>query len=271
MALDQSTVEVLRDLNRPVRRRQETPGLPPHMSWDEFIADVFRWYPGEHVGCIGPTGSGKTTLILALLPFRKYVTVIGTKPDDSTLADLVRTQHYLLMREWKDYSPSVYPRRVLWPHARALDSLAAQRNAILAGLTSMYLQSGGNSLSKRKSDNKWGGWCVVIDELWVLIHLLKLEKTVKTYLQQTRSLGMTLVVGTQRPAFIPLEVYDQSTHLFFWRDNDETNLKRISGISWLSARTVRETVAALPPHHALYINTRTATMCTTVAPQVESE
>jgi len=55
---------------------------------------------------------------------------------------------------------------------------------------------------------------------------------------------------------VPLFMYDQATHLFLFSDNDETNLRRVGGLGGLSARVVRETVAALPHHDVLYVNTR---------------
>jgi hypothetical protein len=82
---------------------------------------------------------------------------------------------------------------------------------------------------------------------------------------------ISLVVATQRPAFVPLEVYDQSQHLFFWRDNDERNLKRISGISWLNAAYVQALVASLERHEVLYINTPTGLMYRTTAPFKEGK
>jgi hypothetical protein len=51
--------------------------------------------------------------------------------------------------------------------------------------------------------------------------------------------------------------------LVFFRDNDETNLKRISGISWLSKKTVQSLVANLDQFQALVINTRTGAMVRT--------
>jgi hypothetical protein len=111
-----------------------------------------------------------------------------------------------------------------------------------------------------------GNWTLYLDELWFIAKMLKLEYEVKMFLLQSRSNGISLVIATQRPAWIPLEVYDNSTWVFFWRDNDETNLKRISGISWLSKNLVQMVVANLDRFEALAINTRTGKMVRTKAP-----
>lgn len=240
---------------------------PQRVFWQPFVDEIFRWNQGEHVAFIAPTGSGKTTVALRLLPLRKYITVLATKPRDKTLDAFAqgfgRHKHWLngwqkgfvVWGQWREHaSATKFPHRVIWPPADRLDSAEQQGHVFRDTLSSIYTQ---------------GSWCVYIDELWFVTNVLKLDREVKVYLQQARSLDISLVVATQRPAFIPLEVYDQSTHLFFWRDNDEANLSRISGISWLSARLVRETVADLLPHEVLYINTRTGEMYRTMCPEVK--
>jgi hypothetical protein len=92
---------------------------------------------------------------------------------------------------------------------------------------------------------------------------------IEEYLSQARSLRVSLLMATQRPAWIPVMVYDQSSHLMFWRDNDETNLRRISGISYRSADLIRGIVSNLEPYQVLYINTRTGRMCRTRCPDVQ--
>ena len=157
------------------------------------------------------------------------------------------------IKRWVSLDPKQHPRRVLWPDAGRLDSVAQQKLVFHDAFERIYRE---------------GGWTVAIDELWYVDNVLKLEMDVKLYLLQARALGISLLVATQRPAWVPLEVYDQSTHLFFWRDNDETNLKRLSGISYRSADLIRQIVADLERYQVLYINTRTGQMVRTRAPYV---
>ena len=108
--------------SRLARMAREAPRIP----WDKFVSNHFRWRNGEHVGLVGPTGQGKTTMILNLLPLHKYVTVFATKPRDRTMEGLIATG-YLRMDKWRSLDPDEYPRRVLWPSANDLNSAVTQR------------------------------------------------------------------------------------------------------------------------------------------------
>lgn len=233
---------------RDARISNEAPRIP----WDEFVSEKFKWLQGEHVGLIGPTGQGKTTLLTNLLPMHPYVTVFATKPRDDSMQRLIRTGYYPI-KKWESLDPKDFPRRVLWPDATSLAAVQHQREVFHDAFERIYRE---------------GGWTVAVDELWYVGQILRLEMDVKVYLLQARALGISLLVATQRPAWVPLEVYDQSTHLFFWRDNDETNLKRLSGISFRSADLIRSVVSDLERFQVLYVNTRTGEMMRTRAPKL---
>lgn len=232
--------------------REAFDGIPV-LTWREFL-DSFAWRQGEHVSLIGPTGSGKTTLALELLHRRDYVTVLGTKPKDSTLDKLVRRDNYELLRSWPRRGPRTYRVRmsdgtertrssaVLWPEFRAASDKQTQADVFGHALSEMFTA---------------GSWCIFADEVFYLCKELGLEQHLTTIWTQGRSLGLSLVAGTQRPAFVPLYMYDQATHLFLWGDNDETNLRRVGGLGGLSSARVRAMVAGLPHHAVLYVNTRT--------------
>lgn len=228
--------------------------LAPVVSWEEFD-EHFDWKQGEHVAAIGPTGSGKTTLMLHLLDMRRYVTALATKPEDATLMSL-RKQGYKLMKEWKSYDPDIVPKRLLWPPAKQLYSAQKQRFVFQEAFDNIYPQ---------------GGWCIYVDELWYVIHHLKLDLEIRTFLMQARSMDISLVVCTQRPSRVPLEVYDQSTHLFFWQDSDEANLKRLGGISWANSWHVQRLVATLDKYQVLSINTRTGKMVRVTPPPPDGD
>jgi hypothetical protein len=224
----------------------------PRIPWDSFITRILRWEAGEHFSLIGNTGQGKTTMMLNLLPLHPFVVVFATKPRDKTMTALINTG-YLRMDRWRSLDPNQYPRRALWPDATRIDSDQLQKDVFHDAFARIYRE---------------GHWTVAIDETWWLSNVLGLDKDIKTYLLQARSLDISLLLATQRPAWVPREMYTQSTHLMFWRTNDETDLRSLSGIGYKSASVIQDAVMNLESHQTLYINTRTGFMCRTRCPDV---
>lgn len=240
--------------------------LAPVVTWDDFMRYVFDWRQSQHVGLVGPTESGKSTLQYAILPKRKYVTFFATKPRDTTLDAFADRAGYVRIEDWppmkgryskRPITAEEMPRRLLWPDATQMSpaTMEHQREVFLRAFHDIYGS---------------GGWCVVWDEFWMMTQILGLEKESRIFLQQARSNDISFVMGMQRPSRIPLEVFDQSTHLFFWRDNDEANLKRMGGIGWMSANEIRYFVANLEPFQVLYLNTRRGWMYRTTAPELKA-
>lgn len=227
-------------------------GDAPRTPWDAFAAQL-DWRQGEHFMLTGPTGQGKTTMQTSLLPFHPYVVVFATKPRDDSMDRLIKQGGYYKMESWRSLDPRQTPRRVLWPNAKALGSEKHQREVFLNAMRRIYLE---------------GNWTVGIDELWFYTNILGLETEVRMFILQGRSLGISALMSTQRPARVPVEVFDQSTHLMFWRDNDRRNLDRISEINSRDANLVRAVVQELEPYQVLYINTRTGKMMRTRVPLV---
>lgn len=228
----------------------------PSVSFDEFMSR-FLWIQGEHIGMIGPTGQGKTNLSMHLLPARQFVTVIATKPKDETLDIFIKGFHYKKFTDWKssytsDRMVQKYPKRILWPDASSLKQSRVKQTTVFdPALSDLF---------------GMGSWCVCIDELWWMSYILKFQEEIKIYLQQGRSLDLSLMCATQRPAWVPLELYDMSTHLFFWADNDRANLNRISGIGSFNSDAIRLRIRTLRQFEVLYVNTRDHYMCTFIPP-----
>lgn len=221
------------------------------VGWERFLPRL-RWSQGEHVTLLGPTGTGKTTLALDLLDERKWVVVFGTKPRDRTLDKLVSDRGYHVIREWPPPPAPHGDRVILWPDMRDMAGIYQQQEQFAEAMGSIYRR---------------GAWCVYLDELRYLTETLKLAAYAEMLWQQGRSLGVSVVAGTQRPARVPLTAYDQATHLFLWRDSDKRNLDRLADLSGdLDRDLIRRVVLGLEDHECCYVNTRTGEIAITKAP-----
>lgn len=211
---------------------------------------MLDWRQGEHVSLVGPTGQGKSTLGLALLPRRDFVMVLATKPKDATLDALTRRRarpRYHRVRDL-DSRPVDAARLLVWPRFSSSDDIATQSVVMHSALDAAFSE---------------GAWCLFVDELYYLCEMLGLTTMLRLIWQQGRSLGISLVGATQRPAWVPLELYSQATHVFLFRHNDRRDLDRLAGIAAagdVDPRTIRETVAHLGKNQFLYVNTRTGDM-----------
>ena len=228
--------------------------VAPRVDFDDWRRE-FSWRQGEHIGMIGPTGAGKTTLGLHLLEQRRYITAFVTKPRDPVMEALTKKgSGFRKIIKWKSYDPNIVPKRLLWPPAEDLYAERGQVKEFQFALRNIYRE---------------GGWTVFVDETFYVSNVLGMDAEIRTFLTQARSLDITMMLLTQRPSRVPLEIYDQSTHLFFWQENDERNLKTLGGISWANSALVQDLIAHLDRHECLYVNTRrgVASMVRFTAPE----
>ena len=202
------------------------------------------WRPGEHVSILGPTGSGKSHLALALLEQRRYVVALCNKTRDSTLAPLVRRGGgWRRIKTWPPPVPPRFaPKVVVWPKPRSLSTARGeQADAFAATLDGIYLG---------------GGWCLFIDEAYYLANTLGLATDMKVLWQQGRSAGTSIVACSQRPAFIPLEMYSEASHVFIFRLRDQQSIKRLGEVGNVDPRQLAGVVESLDRWEFAYVDAR---------------
>ena len=235
----------------------------PELGWDDFLTFALDWRQDQHLAAVGPTGQGKSTTIHGLVDAtRSFVAYMATKPRDKTLDAYIAKGGYVRVKDWppargwprRPVPAEDMPRRLVWPDATSLNAEAEQKRVFEKALAEIY---------------QTGGWCTVWDDFWYLTNILGLELTSKKFLMNARSNDIPFVMGAQRPAGNRLvEIFDQSDHILFFRDNDAANLRRIGGVGWLSSDLIRGHVANLEPFQFLYVNTRSGHMYRSRAPEL---
>ena len=184
------------------------------------------WKQGEHVVIVGDTGSGKTYLESKILPLRKHVVVLRTKPDD------VRFPGFHKVDEVAKLGNIRYTKYLLTPKYDFQQFQLA-----------------------KAMDMAWkeGGWTIAIDETYYATEMLRLGRSINKLLTQGRSKHITVVAGMQRPAWVSRFAMSQATHAFVFRceGRDLTTLSQS-----LSPRIVKP-VENLTGHDFVYFNRAT--------------
>lgn len=155
-----------------------------------------NWYIGEHIAVTGENGSGKTFLMSQLVNYRRYVIILRTKPDD------------IVFKGFK--------------HVKDAKGINIERNGyrLLVDLTKMRTLRWSQGVEARAVlDSVWkmGRWTIFLDEAFWLQKKLGLQDDLEALLTQGRSLGISIVVGMQRPAWVTRFALSEAKHVFSFR------------------------------------------------------
>ncbi len=191
---------------------------------------------------IAGTGQGKTTLTARLVDYRKRNIVFGTKKADSTYQDFI-DRGFKRVQSIDEISH--FDKRVLlWPEYRTTIREFKLRQA---------------HEFKRAFD--WaaglGSWTIWNDEELYMCRHLGLTDEVAWVLTQARSSGLTMINGSQRPAWIPLESYNGSTHAFLANSNEAADAKRLADLGAVNSKELIYNMQRLKRYEYVYVNTRT--------------
>ena len=217
--------------------------IAPLIPWATFTRG-FDYRQDEHVTIVGPTGRGKTTIALAILERRRYAAIIATKPVDAALSDHLAAAGYPV----HDRVPpaTIAPRFTIWPTMTGLADIPRQREVIGNALDTMFRQ---------------GNRAVLVDETHYIAEMLRQQHRLKLWWQQGRSLGLSLIAGFQRPAWVPRDAYSAASHLFLFGTADDTDSRALGGLGGLNSRDIRYAVEYLAndpdrKHDFVYVGTR---------------
>lgn len=216
------------------------------LGWPNLLREFRReWAQGEHFGVVGPTGVGKTTLLSQVLPVRKNVVIFVTKQHDKVISN--DFPGYVKIDRWPP--PKAWNEKVLlWPtigkKQTIRDLYRLQHDVFQEAMDKIFHEL---------------NWCCVFDEQHYLCQSLKLTAENTMFQHQGRSSGITVVNGSQRPAWVPLVTFSGSTHMCVWKNTHPEDLKRLSSIGGVDKRDLETNLRSLSKHEFIYINTRKGT------------
>jgi hypothetical protein len=198
---------------------------------------------------VGATGSGKTTLADKLIDFRTWVCVLATKNRDESLYPRLQKKGYKLTED-PELNYQETPKVIFRPKlgAPTKEAREGQQEAFRTLLINVFNE---------------GGWCLYGDEIRYLTQNLGLAPELETLWLQGRSMGVSIIVATQRPVSIPVIAFESATHLFLFRATDSVNIQRSSEFGGADKDLIRYTLPRLPRYEVLYVDTRTGEMLRT--------
>lgn len=200
---------------------------PARVPWEELAPDFLaawgrpngQWQP-EHMEILGPTGSGKSffekwVLVERVKLRNSAVVILLTKPADKTLATL----DWPVVSKWPPSEWNDKNRTVIF-HAKShgLGKAARQRQA---------------EQVEQLLDGLWhpdANVVLAVDEIAYVEQELGLRTHMTTFFREGRTLGITVVASTQRPAGVSRAVHSETAWVVCFAPKDEDDAERMAQI-----------------------------------------
>lgn len=244
------------ELGRNNRRGPTADATPevPHISRAQFLDEVWRYRPGQHVSFLGPTRRGKTTFAEQLLqrtisPQLPCVILAGKPPDrDDVMSNAAKMLNLRVVETWPPTRTPMDRRRngfVLRPKHTMSDPDRDEKN-----LSEQYKIA----LRRLYASKKKNPVIVVADEAHHVQVDLKLKKECENILMRGGPV-VALWSLIQRGFYLSYHCYAAPEHVFIFHDPDRTNQDRYKDLGGVDPKLVRSIVENLKTYEAEEGNT----------------
>jgi hypothetical protein len=234
----------------------------PWKSFEPWFRQA--WKPGEHVVVIGPTGYGKTTVVVNLLKLRDRALALDVKGGDRTLAKLqahgfTRTGWPLPDKVYRDIRNGKPARFIVGRKPRTMEETPQLKATIARCIHDVYGDE---------------GWTVYIDELQMAASkvMMNLGAPIELNLIAGRDRGLSILSAFQAPRWVPRAASDQASWMFVFPTRDREVVDRLAEMAGRPREEVQGGIKALGPkedHMVLVVGTDPyAPMIVTRAPKV---
>ena len=214
----------------------------PPLGFNEHMRTL-QWAQGDHALIAAPTKCGKTTLARQLVERRSHVVSFVCKRRDSTFSEEYRG--WRRYERWPKHGAPSYDKRILlWPKPESTLTMTRAKQRYIFGEALNAIDREGNRT-------------ILIDEGLYMSDpkFLNLGDELGMMFYFSRSNGITMVMLSQRPAWIPKIIYGSVTHAWIARTRDRQDIVRLSDFGGIDSKVVGEAVKALPRRHDfLYLN-----------------
>jgi Cdc6-like AAA superfamily ATPase len=216
------------------------------VSWRAVAPEFIEaWEQAEQLVLLGKTGRGKTTFATDVLARRHEqrkakVCSFVTKNRDSTSEDLI-AQGWHRITQW----PPTYQQReagklILWPpYTKASTFPKDVRPAFLDAIDEIMEER---------------NWTLYLDEAGYIVESLKLRTSMDELFTQSRSNGITLMAGSQRPVWVSRAMLSQHAWVCAFRIGDTEDAKRAAEVMGDRDRYA-PVLLSLGPHQFLLVDT----------------
>jgi len=215
----------------------------PFLPWSEFRRKVIDGMTqGEHVGMIGPTGRGKSTLAFHIIRKRPYVVVLDAKGGDSTL----EASGFEVAHEWP--IPDLAERVEKGDPVRVMLRPSSHGRQRLTQANDLFSRCIEDCLHQTN-------WTIYIDELRLTSEgrTIDLAPEIEVGYMTGRGRKVSFISASQAPRWVPIASHEQSVHQFHWRLHDRYAWKRQAEISGIDSELFQALTEGAGNHEVLYV------------------